>query len=84
MGTPSYQGKLRNEAFIPGNLCQLNLGSVTEEGEGIDVGEKVAAIVIATECENGLDHSPRDFFAREQRVVAVGNGVFTRGGVGRG
>ena len=62
-------------------MCQLHLGSVTEEGEGMDVGRKVAPIVAARECEKEPDYCPRDFSTKEQRVAAVGRRVFSRGGV---
>ena len=65
-------------------MCQLHLGSVTEEGEGMDVGRKVAPIVAARECEKEPDYCPRDFSTKEQRVAAVGRRVFSRGGVGWG
>lgn len=84
MGTPSQKGKLRNEGLIPGNMGQLNLGSVSEEGEGIEVGRKVAPTVTARECEKEPDYSPRGLSAKEHRVAAVGRIVFLRGGVGWG
>ena len=59
------------------------MGSVTEEGEGIDVGGILAPTVIARECEKGLDHSPGDFFAKGQSWSCWERGLHKRrGGLG--